>query len=75
MNKIALLVAALAACLTLTACEKPAAPVPVPQAEEKPQEESQRSGLGMTYRGKPGIEIMPGIVMGFDGEIGLGFGL
>ena len=30
-------------------------------------------GLGITYTGKPGIELAPGIVMDFDGNIGPGF--
>lgn len=31
-------------------------------------------GIGMTYGGKVGIELAPGLVMGFDGKVGPGFG-
>ena len=31
-------------------------------------------GLGMTFTGKLGVELAPGIVMSFDGELGVGFG-
>lgn len=31
-------------------------------------------GVGMTYGGEIGIEVAPGLVIGSDGEMGLGFG-
>ena len=31
-------------------------------------------GLGMSYGGDLGLEIAPGVVYTFDGELGLGFG-
>ncbi len=31
-------------------------------------------GVGMTYGGKMGIEVSPGLVIDSDGELGLGFG-
>lgn len=30
-------------------------------------------GIGMSYRGRLGVEIAPGLVMEFDGTIGPGF--
>lgn len=43
-----------------------------PKAEEK---ENKKSGIGMTYTGKLGIDIGNGLVVPFDGKgVGLGFG-
>ncbi|MGE5612656.1 MAG: hypothetical protein ACM3UO_00075 [Bacillota bacterium] len=30
-------------------------------------------GFGMTYTGKPGINLGGGLVMGYDGKVGLGW--
>lgn len=30
--------------------------------------QSQKSGVGMTYGGKTGIEVAPGLIMRFDGK-------
>lgn len=74
MKRILAAVAMLGMITALTACEQQAAPIPVPQAEQA--DEAPRSGgrLGMTYGGRLGVELAPGLVMGFDGSIGLGFG-
>jgi hypothetical protein len=47
---------------------------PKSEAPEKTPEDP-RSGLGMKYNGRIGLEIAPGLVMGMDGKIGMGFGL
>lgn len=74
MKKLSL-AAVLAATLGLSACDQPATPVPVPLSEQQAQpQERQSGGLGMTYGGKLGVELAPGLVLGFDGSIGLGFG-
>ena len=52
-------------------------------AQHTPRSSSRRSssssdsssgGFGMTYDGKPGIDLGGGIIMDFDGDIGIGFG-
>ena len=41
----------------------------------QPEETDRWSpGLGIGANGKPGIEVAPGIVMDYDGGIGVGFG-
>lgn len=46
----------------------------VPPVYDEPSQVEDSSGIGMTYGGKLGVEIAPGLVMGFDGSIRLGFG-
>lgn len=36
--------------------------------------DSSSSGIGITYGGKMGIEIAPGLVLDFDGNLSPGFG-
>lgn len=70
---------ALAFGLLLTACDNHP-PTPrdtaskqhVPKDRPAPQRPS--GGIGMGFNGKLGIELAPGLVMGFDGSIGPGFG-
>lgn len=47
-----------------------------PAVSRSTEREDRRTGLGYRMTGKPGlgIEIAPGLVYGFDGQIGVGFG-
>ena len=41
---------------------------------QKRNSNDDSSGLGMSYTGKPGIELAPGIVIDYSGNIGPGIG-
>lgn len=49
----------------------PVQPAPETQSKRSPQRDS--GGLGMTYTGRVGIEVLPGLIITPDG-IGMGFG-
>lgn len=72
MKKI---ITVLALGLLLAACDPvPSDPSTASTPGENYQTTDTSSGLGMTYGGRLGIEIAPGLVYGFDGSIGLGYG-
>lgn len=70
------LAAVLAACLSLSACERTTVDTQHPPLEQEvaPVERGV-GGIGLTYGGRLGMEIAPGLVLGFDGKLGFGFGL
>jgi hypothetical protein len=41
---------------------------PVAEAEQ------DHSSFGMSYTGKPGTEVLPGVIITYDGEVQPGFG-
>lgn len=57
----------------LSGCDNPP-PVPRDPPQETPRAKNNSSGLGITTTGKVGIELAPGIVLGFDGKVSPGFG-
>jgi hypothetical protein len=71
MKKLAAL--ALLPMLLLASCDEPT-PRDNPATPQVTGETDDSSGLGMTYGGKMGLQIAPGLVMGFDGKISPGFG-
>ena len=70
------LIAMVLAFTILTGCHEDSQPhVPADKPLPTPKTRSEPSGLGMKFNGKPGIDMGGGLIMGYDGKIGLGFGL
>lgn len=44
-----------------------------PQTQTEPYDPGY-GGIGMTYGGKLGVEISPGLVLDFDGNLSFGYG-
>ena len=66
-----LLVAALllAGCECGKLCEQPP-----PMTAGEVNNKDHKSGLGMGYNGKLGVDLGGGLIMGFDGKLHVGFG-
>jgi hypothetical protein len=45
-----------------------------PKNEPQSHHDPDGIGMGLSYRGKLGMEIAPGMVMDFEGNVGPGFG-
>lgn len=63
---IALILLALIACGLLAGCSM--------DSDGSDPSQPEPGGFGMTYGGKPGINMGGGVVMGYDGKIGMGYG-
>lgn len=76
MNRRQLLCgAAAAAIMLLIGCKEEPANRPATVRDEAAQlETGPRLGYRVTPQGGLGIELAPGIVMGFDGRVGVGVG-
>jgi hypothetical protein len=66
----------LALLLALAVFSDPPDPPPPPPTtvDRQHRGDNHGSGLGMKFDGRLGLELAPGIVMDFDGDIGPGFG-
>lgn len=73
-----IIVVILAAIVTTAGIEEKrtsATDISVPNAQtEIRTPDNSSGGMGMTYGGKVGIELAPGLVMDFDGNVSPGFG-
>lgn len=74
--KYTLMLALLAATLlSVAACHEPDHPRPKQETRQaQPRKADEGIGMGMTSSGKLGLHIGPGLVLGFDGKVGLGVG-
>lgn len=74
MKKIAAAAAATLVALTLVACDDPGS-YEAPTQGEEIVDQSNVGGFGMTYNGKPGMDLGGGLILPYDGSgLGLGYG-